>query len=80
MSEHLHTPPASATPLHIVLDEQDLTLPGPCTLAELLQQLGRAPESVATALNGQFVPRDARAQTHLNSRDQVLLFKPIVGG
>ena len=50
------------------------------TLASLIAQQQRPPESVATACNGQFVAREARAGTTLNDGDQVLLFKPIVGG
>ncbi|MDZ5458962.1 sulfur carrier protein ThiS [Azohydromonas lata] len=51
----------------------------PCTLAELIAQLGHAPEGVGTALNGRFVPRTQRERP-LQSGDAVLLFKPIVGG
>lgn len=51
----------------------------PCTLAELIAQLGHAPEGVGTALNGQFVPRGQRERP-LQPGDAVLLFKPIVGG
>jgi sulfur carrier protein len=51
----------------------------PCTLAELIAQLGHAPEGVGTALNGRFVPRGQRDQA-LQPGDAVLLFKPIVGG
>jgi sulfur carrier protein len=64
----------------IHLDDKPLQMPTGNTLADLLEQLQRAPESVATALNGQFVARDARPDTVLNEGDQVLLFKPIVGG
>jgi sulfur carrier protein len=64
----------------IYLDDQPQPMPAGSTLADLLAQLQRAPESVATALNGQFVARDARPDTVLSDGDQVLLFKPIVGG
>lgn len=64
----------------IHLDEKPLPLPTGSTLADLLDQLQRAPDSVATALNGQFVARDARPDTVLNDGDQVLIFRPIVGG
>jgi len=64
----------------IHLDEQALRLPEGSTLDELLVLQQRAPESVATACNGRFVAREARPGTVLNNGDQVLLFKPIVGG
>lgn len=64
----------------IMLDGRPCTLPGPCTLAQLVQRLGHAPEGVGTALNGRFVPRALRAQQPLRAGDAVLLFQPIVGG
>ena len=50
------------------------------TLARLLVEQGVAPEAVATAVNGDFVPRAARAHTVLHPGDAVLTFEPIVGG
>jgi sulfur carrier protein len=64
----------------IHFDEHPLQVPAGTTLAALLERQQRAPESVATAVNGLFVPRDARPGTVLGHGDQILLFKPIVGG
>jgi sulfur carrier protein len=64
----------------VSLDGQIQQLRPATPLAELLSGLRLAPESVATALNGAFVARDARASALLQDGDQVLLFKPIVGG
>lgn len=50
------------------------------TLADLVGQLGHAPESIATALNGQFVARDQRHEHVLCEGDQVTCFQAIVGG
>lgn len=50
------------------------------SVADLLQRLGTAPESVATAVNGEFVARAGRASHRLLPGDQVTLFQPIVGG
>ncbi len=61
-------------------DEHPLHVPAGTTLAALLERQQRPPESVATALNGLFVPREARPGTVLGHGDQILLFKPIVGG
>ncbi|MBI2751392.1 MAG: sulfur carrier protein ThiS [Burkholderiales bacterium] len=38
------------------------------------------PESLATAVNGQFVPRTLRAATVLRAGDRILTFQPITGG
>ncbi len=53
---------------------------GGLTLTQLLQQQGLAPESVATAVNAQFVPRHARGLTQLQPGDAVVVIQPIVGG
>jgi len=66
--------------IEIRLDEAPLRLGAGTTLAGLITQLGREPTAVATARNGEFVPREARHHTVLRQGDQVLLFKPIVGG
>ncbi|MCV2369800.1 sulfur carrier protein ThiS [Roseateles oligotrophus] len=66
--------------INVSLDGQLQRIPAATPLEHLLTQLSLAPESVATALNGQFVARSARAAALLKDGDQVLLFKPIVGG
>ena len=60
----------------------DLTLPCPTglTLADLIERQGLDPAAVATALNGEFVPRERRAATRLGDGDTVLTFQAIVGG
>jgi sulfur carrier protein len=50
------------------------------TLAELLATLGHDPAAVATAVNGEFVPRGARSEHRLADGDRVHCFKPITGG
>jgi sulfur carrier protein len=50
------------------------------TLAELLVELGYAAGEVATALNGAFVPRAARAGTPLTTQDAVEIVAPRQGG
>lgn len=55
-------------------------LPLGSTLAELLDRLAASPDAVTTAVDGRFVPRDARACEILQDGQTVLLFQPIVGG
>jgi sulfur carrier protein len=50
------------------------------SLAELLDELGYAAGAVATALNGNFVPRAARAHTALAAEDAVEIVTPRQGG
>lgn len=55
-------------------------LPAGSTLADLVALLGHAPQSVTTAVDGRFVPREQRAAHLLRDQQRVLLFQPIVGG
>jgi sulfur carrier protein len=50
------------------------------TLAQWLQEQGAAPAGLATAVNGQFVPRALRAQQALAEGDAIVTFQPIEGG
>ena len=50
------------------------------TLAELVAALGQPPQALATAVNGEFVARDARAGVQLREGDAVFTFQPITGG
>jgi len=50
------------------------------TLADLVAALGQAPQALATAVNGEFVARDARGSVQLRAGDAVFTFQPITGG
>jgi sulfur carrier protein len=50
------------------------------TLHDWVLAQGATPESLATAVNGQFVPRTLRAATVLHMGDAILTFQPITGG
>lgn len=50
------------------------------TLAAALVELGFTSPSVATALNGQFVPRAARGATDLSDGDRLEVLAPMQGG
>ena len=62
------------------IDGETRALPDGCTLADLLSELGRDPEAIAVAVNGEFVPRALRASHLLHGGDQVVCFNAIVGG
>ena len=49
-------------------------------VAALLTEQGRAPDAVATALNGAFVPRGRREATLIQPGDELTLIQPITGG
>ncbi|HOB66568.1 sulfur carrier protein ThiS [Ottowia sp.] len=74
-------PTAAAPPdVTIRLDGAPRSVPAGTTLADLVGQLGHAPQAVSTAVNGEFVARAGRAARLLGEGDTVLLFQPIVGG
>ena len=50
------------------------------TLADLVAALGQPPQALATAVNGEFVPRGAREGVHLDDGDAIFTFQPITGG
>ena len=54
-------------------------LTGP-TLADALTELGWAEARVATALNGDFVPKVARGETALKDGDRLEVLAPMQGG
>jgi sulfur carrier protein len=50
------------------------------TLANALSELGFTGPAIATALNGQFVPREARDTAALNDGDRLEVLAPMQGG
>ncbi|NYS25852.1 sulfur carrier protein ThiS [Rhodobacteraceae bacterium 2376] len=50
------------------------------TVAEALAELGWAEARVATALNGDFLPKGARATTPLAEGDRLEILAPMQGG
>lgn len=50
------------------------------TLAALLSELGYADTTVATALNSDFVAKEARANTCVKNGDRIEILAPMKGG
>jgi sulfur carrier protein len=71
----LQTPP-SAT----ILVNGERVATGARTLADLVAEQGFAETAVATAVNGAFVPRAARAAMQLAADDKVEIVAPRQGG
>ncbi|WP_374642851.1 sulfur carrier protein ThiS [Hydrogenophaga sp.] len=61
-------------------NEQTIPCPEGLTLAALLTDQGVNAGQVATAVNGEFIPRSQRNFTVLQPGDTVLTFQAIVGG
>ena len=77
MSSNMKTIEAT---LDVSVNGQTHTLAASDTLADLVGRLGHAPESVATAINGEFVARGERPARVLSHGDKVTCFQAITGG
>ena len=64
----------------ITVNGEPRVLQGSETLADLVAALGQPPAALATAVNGEFVPRSERAALRLRDGDAVFTFQPITGG
>jgi sulfur carrier protein len=79
MSDHVGTP-LSTNSSSLRFNGQLHALTNALSLSDLLALHGIAADSVATAVNGQFVQREQRAATALRPGDEVITFHAIVGG
>ena len=66
--------------IDITLNGEARKLPPGQTLADLVAGLDAPPPALATAVNGEFVAREARNECQLRDGDAVFTFQPITGG
>jgi sulfur carrier protein len=64
----------------ITINGEPHRVAGTTTLADLIAALGQPPTALATAVNGEFVPRSERAGVRLREGDAVFTFQAITGG
>jgi len=64
----------------ITLNGEPRQVPAGSSLADLVAQVADSPLALATAVNGDFVGREQRAQRLLQPQDAVFTFQPITGG
>ena len=76
----LADPAAPTGAITITLNGQPLTVPHGTSVAQALAHAGELPTAFATALNGEFLPRAARADRRLVAGDALTTFAAIVGG
>ena len=65
--------------MQITVNADPRTITGP-TLEAALLELGFDSPAIATALNGQFVPKPLRAETRLKDGDRLEVLAPMQGG
>jgi sulfur carrier protein len=66
--------------IEIRLNGEPRQLEDGTTLDVLVKSLGQTPAALATAVNGDFVPRTQRQTCRLQQGDAVTTFQPITGG
>ena len=66
--------------IEIHLNHEPRQVEDDSTLGELVESLGLTPAALATAVNGDFVPRTQRRECRLHDGDVVTTFQPITGG
>lgn len=66
--------------MNVAINGEARTVAEASTLADLLSALGVPAASVATAVNGEFIPRESRQHHLLREGDAVSTFQPITGG
>lgn len=66
--------------MHVSVNNERRQLPLPCTVADLLQQLGYTAGKVAVAVNSEFVPRSQYAGRQLADGDCVDVLAAVQGG
>ena len=66
--------------INITLNGEARHLPAGSTLADALAATGQPAQSFASAVNGEFVARDARAEKALAEGDAIFTFQAITGG
>ncbi len=66
--------------IQITVNGEPRDLPEASTLADLVAAIADSPQALATAVNGEFVARDARSACLLREGDAVFTFQPITGG
>lgn len=66
--------------MNLLVNDQVRRLDAPCTVRQLLDQLGLGERRVAVELNGEILPRSLHAQTALADGDRVLVVQAIGGG
>ena len=64
----------------ITVNGEQQSVPSGTSLAAVITNAQLAAEAVATAVNGEFVPRNNRATRELLAGDAVFTFQAITGG
>lgn len=70
----------SDRPIRVTVNGQERQLAPDTTVAQLLEQLGLDPRTLAVERNLDLVPRDRHAETHLQENDRLEVVTLVGGG
>ncbi|EPL6456901.1 MULTISPECIES: sulfur carrier protein ThiS [Providencia] len=66
--------------MHILINDQNMTLDAPLTVNQLFEVLGRSTTGTALAINQVIIPKSQWDSHLINDQDNILLFQAIAGG
>ncbi|MDR2225583.1 sulfur carrier protein ThiS [Providencia rettgeri] len=66
--------------MHILINDQNMTLDAPLTVNQLFEALGRSTTGTALAINQVIIPKSQWDSHLINDQDNILLFQAIAGG
>lgn len=66
--------------MHILINDQTMTLDAPLTVNQLFETLGRSTAGTALAINQVIIPKSQWDSHLINDQDNILLFQAIAGG
>ncbi|MFH0909344.1 MAG: sulfur carrier protein ThiS [bacterium] len=66
--------------MNIIVNGESMSLEREMTIADLLEHLGRTGQSIALAVNMEFVPHSAYASARLKDGDEIEIVEPRQGG
>ncbi|MEM0951630.1 MAG: sulfur carrier protein ThiS [Cyanobacteria bacterium P01_H01_bin.74] len=66
--------------MNLLINDSEKTIDAPCTVAQLLLRLNYQSQSVAVAVDGQFIPKSMRERALLTEGATVEIVSPMQGG
>lgn len=64
----------------LIVNGKQMPYPGPCTVLELLEQLGYRPQRTAVEKNGEIVPRASLGTVQVTDGDKLEIVSFVGGG
>jgi len=66
--------------LNVSVNNESLQVQSPCNVTQLIELAGFAQQTIAVAINGEFIAKRMYQQTQINHNDNIDIVKPIGGG